>query len=216
MGLYAVLIACSALSALMTILFCEIRIKRLELMLADQRRLLETLTGMTAVAAAPRPPTQRLERRADTRGVQREPSPRGVPRLEPSPRGVPRQEPSPRGVPRMEPSPLRVPRLEGRTPVRTAALPDPATPAPDPHGGRPGGSWTPSHRISVISDQGRSEAWVVMMLAGPDGGRIAPTKQEWHAGITPAWRCDAAGAWTRHGRPIEHGHERVVIEDLRA
>ncbi len=62
-----------------------------------------------------------------------------------------------------------------------------------------GGSWSPSHHIAFLTSQGRSESWLVMMLASPDGGRIATTKQEWTAGVAPAWRCSSSGTWTHHG-----------------
>lgn len=199
------------------------RTRALERHMATLHRQLDAMSAFSNVPAPPRPATSRLERRATEPGTRREPSPRGVPVAEPTPRGTSRgdtlpRDPSPRSVPRLsDPSPRSVPRLSD-TPSRAV----PRLPDVTPGGGSPrvadgrGTGWTPTHRITFTPDSGRGESWLVMLSMGRDGSRLASTKAEWSAQVTPAWRCGADGTWLHHGQRTPAGARgRIDIEEYR-
>ncbi len=211
MGEWVVLICCCTVAAVFVTVIFGMRIRRLEGDVERLRRLIEGLQAM----GAPRPPTVRVERRPSDPGTRSDTSPRGSRIIEPVRGGA--REPSPRGTARLEPSPRGVTRLEvtPRGGARIDGTPQGGLPRLGEHA-RGGNGWAPSHRICFVSEQGRTDAWLVMMQAGPDGGRIAPTKQEWTAGVPPAWRCDLAGSWTHHGSATPGGARgRVQLEEFR-
>ncbi len=205
MGDWAAIICCCTVTAVFVTVVIGLRIRRLEGSVERLNRLIEGLQAMGTPRAPT--PTVRVERRASDAGSRADTSPRGSRIIEPSPRGTARLEPSPRGVARIDATPRGGARIDG-TPLG-------GLPRLGEHS-RGGNGWAPSHRISFISDQGRTDAWLVMMQAGADGGRVAPTKQEWTAGVVPAWRCDLAGNWTHHGAPTPAGARgRVQLEEFR-
>ncbi|MBA2480172.1 MAG: hypothetical protein H0V44_05885 [Planctomycetes bacterium] len=62
--------------------------------------------------------------------------------------------------------------------------------------------WQATHRITFVSDKGRRQEWLVMVVLKVSGAFSfwpAATKAEWEANLVPAWGCDAKGKWTFRG-----------------
>jgi hypothetical protein len=198
---------------LMLHLLIRRRLNRLGDEIERQRRLLEVINERQhgpppALAPPPRPPTARFTPRSNQRLP--EPSPQSNRRLpEPSPRSSTTLGDTSRGVPRLpDPSPRSSPRLSDISPRGSASLPDLRAPA---------SGWAPTHRITFTPDHGRPESWLVMITAGPAGGRMAMTKAEWSANVDPAWHCGGDGMWTYRGQRTPEGARGAVhIEEFRS